>query len=163
MLPRWPNNSINNYLVRVFDHQCKKLMSLLTRIPVVLAGGLLFMSNYYTRVLALLIFLLQNYSLSPKRANNCSANLLHALQISSLHHSWFRLAPDTTLAGHLGEALLEIGYRVWAGSERPTKKIRQTGPDDAAERDQDWKLWEKHNRGLKSAMYHWRGVMLFQP
>lgn len=104
--------------------------------------------------LTLLLYLLYNYFPSPpKWENNRSANRPAPTREQStkpefLYHSHFRQNPDVTLENQLEQALLNIENRALLPEARGTvKKIWQTGPEDAEEREYDCRRWQEQNSG----------------
>ncbi|KAF7512143.1 hypothetical protein GJ744_002305 [Endocarpon pusillum] len=103
--------------------------------------------------LTLLLYLLYNYFPSPpKWENNRSANRPAPRREQStkpdfLYHSHFRKNPDVTLENQLEQALLNIENRALPEVRGPVKKIWQTGPEDAEEREHDCRRWQEQNSG----------------
>lgn len=104
--------------------------------------------------LILLLYLLYNYFPSPPRwENNRSANRPAPTREQStkpdfLYHSHFRQNSDVILEHQLEQVLLNIENRTLPEARGTTvKKIWQTGPEDAEEREHDCRRWQEQNWG----------------
>jgi hypothetical protein len=63
-----------------------------------------------------------------------------------LYHSHFRQNPDVTLENQLEQALLNIENRILPeAGDTTVRKIWQTGPEDAEEREHDCRRWQEQN------------------
>jgi Glycosyltransferase sugar-binding region containing DXD motif len=117
----------------------------------------------------LLIVVIYRYFPSPPRwENNRSANRPtpadeQGTKPDFLYHSRFRGDPDTEIEEKLNEALQKIESKALPVARGPVKKIWQTGPDTASERDDECKRWGELNPGWEYKVTLHEAIDLVHP